>query len=212
MPIYLFIMLLVTGSALAQNRVNDPCYAYNEDELSRLPPGVCSEVRGGYSPTYRHRDHSTSRGRVFDPIGEAWARGLRSPYSAREHRDAVNLAKRFLRPAISRAESEIRKGERMAGRNAPVVLDARLVLDSLKLARIDDGGDGCALEPDAETFVTSQVPNTIYVCPKLNTRSGRYRDREVMFILVHEAAHLSGISNQDDADHAAGMLLGWSLN
>ncbi len=231
MPVYIFLALLATGGALAQSRSTDPCYAYRPDELARLPPGVCAEVRGGgrrdegerrpspYGGRSEQRD-DRSRGPgpsrpgatgVFDPIGEARARGLRSPHSAREHQAAVSLAQRYLRPAISRATSEIRRGERVAGPDAQIITEAKQVLEALRGARIVDGADGCAVNPDGEAFVSSTARNTIHVCPKLNTRTGRHRDKEVMFILVHEAVHLSGVSDENVADDMAGMILGWGM-
>jgi hypothetical protein len=232
MPVLLLFALFASELAIGQSRRNDPCYAYRPDELERLPVGVCEHVtgprsgRGGADRSQSDSQRDPGRGEegpgrrsapaasdgggnIFDPIGEARARGLRSPHSAREHAAAVALANRLLPRAISIATAQIRRGERVAGASPELLQQAREVLTALQGARIVDGADGCAVNPDSLAFVTSHARGVIHVCPKLGDR-WRNRDKAVIFILVHEGAHLSGISDEGQADEAAALILDYT--
>lgn len=224
----ILMALFVSVGAIAQSRNTDLCYAYSPEDLDRILPGQCEHVtgpRGGRGGSDRYQEDPrregqgrrpdpearSAQGSIFDPIGEARDRGLHSPHSAREHAAAVALANRLLPRAISIATAQIRRGERVAGANSELIEGAREVLTALRGARIVDGADGCAVNPDGQAFVASNAPGIIHVCPKLNDRRGPNRDKEVVFILVHEGAHLSGISDEAQADEAAALILDYTL-
>jgi hypothetical protein len=184
-------------------------YDEQDDRQSSGPGGM------GRGRTEGRPQGDGPRGQVeqtsdFDPIAEARARGLRSPHSAGEHQEALNLARRYQRPAISWAEREIRRGERVEGADAESIAGSKAVVEKLRSARIVDGADGCAVNPDGLAFVSSTAANTIHVCPALGSLPSRNRDKAVMFILVHEAAHLYGISDEDVANGIAELILDWN--
>lgn len=201
------LLLAISFSALAQSRTNDPCYAYRPEELERLPPGVCSEVRGGGS---RRQE---APGREARQEYRRDSRREESPsheYSESQRSQAVARARSLQSRAVRESEEQIARGRRVRGANQELLTQATEVVAKLRRARIVDGGDQCAERPTADAYAPYDG-DTIHICPPLGQRTGRNGDREIIFILVHEAAHLWGERDEGAADEIAGMILGYVL-
>ena len=123
------------------------------------------------------------------------------------------MANRLHRRSISIAEAEIAKGKRVSGVNTELINNAERVLSALKGAQLVDGAETCGVREDGQASVSPYGGQEVFICPQLLLRrnSSNHRDEEIIFILVHEAAHLTGLMAEADADEAATTILGYSL-
>jgi hypothetical protein len=164
---------------------------------------MCDHVTGGGGRyEYEQPSRNTRGSRAEESRAPEWTERQRS--------DALALARRLKSRAVRDSETQIARGRRVSGANQQLLAEASEVVAKLRGASIEAGGQECDEKPNADAFAPYNG-DTIYICPHLSTRKGRNADREVIYILVHEAAHLWGERDEGAADEIAGMILGYAL-